>query len=148
MRRGCLFTLFFWIAVFVLTVFFFEKTKPDRQTTFRTPVEPAQLNEINGRTAGPVPCIPKRGDSSWPVAVLSDPEKRFAAKVRDLGATGGSCGILELDRELVDLAIQIAIAKGTVAHESRGRTPASCRPPACSKQTRVRSFSCTSTPTG
>lgn len=68
-----------------------------------------QIVVVNCRAARHSGCTPKARSAGWPSTMDPDPKERFAKKVKELGATAGAAGMLEIDRELVELSIDIAI---------------------------------------
>ena len=74
-----------------------------------------QVSFINSRVAVSPPCRTEEKPSAWPVDVGTDIKSRFRSKIQESSATAGSAGIVEIDRDLMELAIHVALARGKIA---------------------------------
>jgi len=96
-----------------------RKTEPVATTTsqerFHPHLDEGQIQRVNARVARETPCPNERQEYQWPAAISADPAAEFTKQVTRHGATDNSCGMLEIDRHVVDLAIQIAVRSGAVS---------------------------------
>jgi hypothetical protein len=77
-------------------------------------VHPEQIAAVNAREPRPLQCQPQAGTGTWPTTASPDPVAAFALQVRDHGASDAGCGMLELNRLTVDLALQIAVSQNVI----------------------------------
>jgi hypothetical protein len=74
-----------------------------------------QITVINSRSARPLDCLANLPNPEWSAisaSVSADPQRVFASKVVNRGATETNWALLELDRAGVEAAFQISVANG------------------------------------
>jgi hypothetical protein len=80
---------------------------------YRPALDYDQLDSINSRVARPGPCSLKEMPQYWPRTASEDLKSRFRTQVLALSASAGTVGIVEIDRDVVETAIQIVFGRGS-----------------------------------
>jgi len=103
----------FVIAAILLGLFFWKSLESQ---PYRPSVEDEQIISINSRVASEPSCPTEDRPSVWPVVVGPDIKSRFRNRLQDSSTTARTAGIVQIDREIMELAIQVALARGKIAN--------------------------------
>ena len=95
-----------------------NEIKPITSSDGRKDYELADLiSQVNSRSARRLEHLANAQLPSWSeiaASVSPDPQREFASKVVNCGATEGNWAVLELDRTCIEAALQISVSRGIV----------------------------------